>query len=49
LIADAWLASSVILPTAANLAVVDQGVQLFPRDPTLKVRVEALRQRFPKN
>ena len=48
LIADAWLASSVILPTEANLAVVDQGVQLFPSDPTLKERVEALRQRFPR-
>jgi hypothetical protein len=49
LIADAWLVSSVILPTAANLAVVDQGVQLFPSDPTLKERVQALRQRFPRN
>ena len=49
LIADVWLASSVISPTEANLAVIDQGAQLFPSDPTLKERVEALRQRFPKN
>jgi hypothetical protein len=49
LIADAWLASSVIEPTAANLAVIDPGAQLYPNDPTLKERVDALRQRFPKN
>jgi hypothetical protein len=49
LIADAWLASSVISPTEANLAVVDEGTQLFPSDPTLKERVKALRQRFRRN
>jgi hypothetical protein len=48
LIADAWLASSKILPTAANLAVIDDGAKLFPNDLTLKDRIEALRQRFPK-
>ena len=48
LIADAWLASSEIPPTAANLAVIDQGAQFFPNDPTLKERIEALRKRFPR-
>jgi len=48
LIADAWLASSGIPPTAANLAVIDQGAQFFPNDPTLKERIEALRKRFPR-
>ena len=47
LIADAWLASSKILPTAANLAVIDDGAKLFPNDLALKDRVEALRHRFP--
>ena len=47
LIADVWLASAVA-PTEANLAVVDEGARLFPNEPTLKGRVEALRQRFPK-
>ena len=48
LIADAWLVSSKILPTAANLAVIDDGARLFPNDLALKDRVEALRQRFPQ-
>ena len=49
LIADAWLASSEILPTAANLAVIDEGTKLFPNDPSLRDRTEALRKLFPKN
>jgi hypothetical protein len=46
LIADTWLASLEILPTAGHLAAIDEGAKLFPTDQTLKDRVEALHQRF---
>jgi hypothetical protein len=48
LVADVWLNVSGILPTAANLAVLEEGAKQFPNDPTLKDRIEALRKRFPQ-